>query len=232
MKRIFTFLPLFLSCILYPDPVPAQNHPIKLGLKVSPNLSWMSPETKHYNYNGVTGGAIVGLVSDFYFTEHYAFSTGFNFAFLNGKLTYGDQRIENNDTLFGQLDRKYKFMYLDIPYMIKLQTRMFGNFSFFGQIGFSTGFRMSAKARDEFKPDDGGGVISENSNITSQTALIREAILFGIGMEYYLDPNTRIFLGASYSNSLNNILTGANNRFGLNEKALLNFVELNLGILF
>ncbi|MFH1161457.1 MAG: porin family protein [bacterium] len=232
MKRIFPLLTIVISGLLFQTNIQAQNLPIKLGLKVSPNLSWMAPETKHYNYNGVTGGAIVGLVSDFYFAENYAFSTGFNFAFLNGKLTYGDQLFESNDTIPGQLDRKYKFIYLDIPYMIKLQTREFGHFSFFGQIGFSTGFRISAKARDEFKPDDGSDVLSENSNITSKTALIREAILFGIGLEYHLDQDTRIFVGASYSNSLNNVLTGTNSRYGLNEKALLDFVELNLGILF
>jgi len=29
-------------------------------------------------------------VSDFYFAEHYAFSTGFNVLLLGGKLTYPD----------------------------------------------------------------------------------------------------------------------------------------------
>jgi len=172
------------------------------------------------------------LVTDFYFGRNYAFSTGFNFAFLNGKLTYGDSYILNGDTINGQMNRKYKFVYLDIPYMIKLQTSTFGRFSFFGQIGFSTGFRISAKTRDQFVRDDNESSIEENSNITSGTTIIREAVLFGAGLEYHLDVNTRIFFGVNYSNSLNNILKGSNSVSGLNQKALLNFAEINLGVLF
>lgn len=205
---------------------------VKLGLKVSPNVAWMSPETKHYNYDGITGGATIGLVTDFYFAKNYAFSTGFNFAFLNGKLSYGDSLLLGTDTTYGQVNRKYKFVYLDIPYMIKLQTNTFGRFSFFGQIGFSTSFRISAKARDEMDAGTGKEVVKENSTITSNTSIIREAVLFGAGLEYHLDVNTRIFVGINYSNSLNNILNGYNRASNLNEKAHLNFVELNLGVLF
>jgi hypothetical protein len=209
----------------------AQDTPIRLGLKVSPLLSWMSPGTKYYNYNGLTGGLSAGLISDFYFAENYAFSTGFNFSFLNGKMKYDDILIENGDSINGVVDRKYNFLYLDIPYMVKMSTRPFGKFSIFGQIGFSTGFRISAKARDTFYPE--GGTETENqSNISSSTTLIRQAVVVGLGTEFHIDEQTRIFLGATYSNSLNNILTGTNIRFGISEKALLNYAELNLGVLF
>jgi len=232
MKQVI--IPLFLllfGCVqpAYPQD---QKQSVKLGLKASPNMAWMAPETKNYNYDGISGGATIGLVTDFYFAKNYAFSSGFNFAFLNGKLTYGDMKILNNDTINGQMNRKYKFVYLDIPYMIKLQTNTFGRVSFFGQIGFSTGFRISAKARDEFVWDGTDSPYEENSNITSQTTIIREAVLFGIGLEYHLDVNTRIFFGANYSNSLNNILKDINSASGLNQKALLNFIEFNLGVLF
>ena len=208
------------------------NSPVKLGFKVAPNMSWMAPETKSYNYNGLTGAAAIGLVADFYFAKNYAFSTGFNFAFLNGRLTYADSLTIDMTTHLGQMSRKYKFFYLDIPYMIKLRTNPFGKFSFFGQIGFSTGFRVSSKARETFKPKSGGEPTEENTNITSETTLIRQAVLFGIGLEYHLDENTRIIFGVNYSNGLNNILKGHNKHTNFNQKALLNFVELNLGVLF
>ena len=210
----------------------AQESPIKLGIKVAPNMSWMAPETKHYSYDGLTGAATVGLVADFYFAKNYAFSTGFNFAFLNGRITYGDSLTYDTLTSFGQMSRKYKFFYLDIPYMIKLRTNPFGKFAFFGQIGFSTGFRMSARAREKFEPEIGGEPIEENININSETTLIRQSVLFGAGLEYYVDDNTRIIFGVTYSNALNNVLRGHNKHTDLNQKALLNFVELNLGILF
>lgn len=231
MKKVIIIF-LVLSGWSCPSFIRAQDEPLKLGLKVAPQISFMSPETKHYNYDGITGGATIGLVSDFYFATNYAFSTGFNFAFLNGKLTYSDSLFLETDSLYGQMNRKYKFVYLDIPYMIKLQTNTFGRFSFFGQIGFSTGFRISAKARDQFEPEQGGSSVNETTSVSDRTTLIRQAVIFGGGVEYHLDVNTRIFAGINYSNSLNNILKGHNTATDLNEKALLNFLELNLGVLF
>lgn len=232
MKKVIIPLFLLVSGCLQSSFIQAQDQPIKLGLKASPNLSWMAPETKHYNYDGITGGATVGLVADFYFAKNYAFSTGFNFVFLNGKLTYGDSLFQNTGAIYGQMSRKYKFVYIDIPYMIKMQTNSFGRFSFFGQIGFLTGFRINAKARDQFNPESGGSSLDENNNITSETSLIRQSVIFGVGLEYHLDVNTRIFVGVNYSNSLNNILTGKNSATYLSEKSQLNFIELNLGVLF
>ncbi len=232
MKRIciiFSIIFLGLSCTIGQI---TQDSPVKLGIKAAPNISWMAPETKHYSYDGVTWAATIGLVADLYFAKNYAFSTGFNFAFLNGKLTYADSLTYDTTTSLGQMSRKYKFFYLDIPYMIKLRTNPFGKFSFFGQIGFSTGFRLSAKAREKFEPESGGEPIEENTNINSETTLIRQAVLFGIGLEYHLDENTRIFFGVNYSNGLNNILKSTNKHTDFNQKALLNFVELNLGVLF
>jgi len=232
MKRICIIFSLIVFSLAQTGHLKAQTPPVKLGIKVAPNIAWMAPETKDYEYDGVSGGLTAGLVTDIYFAEHYAFSTGFNFAFLNGKLKYTDSLALDTGSVAGQMYRKYKFIYLDIPYMVKMQTRPFGNFSFYGQIGFSTGFRLSAKARDYFDPENGAERIEENHNITSETTLIRQAVLFGIGFEYHLDENTRIFLGFSYSNSLNNILTGHNTYSGYNQKSLFNFVEANLGILF
>jgi hypothetical protein len=210
----------------------AQSVPVKLGLKVSPCLSWMASQTKGYSYDGITAGAAIGLVSDFYFAEHYAFSTGFNFSFLNGKLSYADSLVLIGGGIVGERERKYKLIYLDIPYMLKMKTNTFGKFAFFGQIGFSTGFRMVAKAADVLTPEGGGESWKENSNINSETTLIRQAVLFGLGLEYSLDDNTRIFVGASYSNCLNNILKGKNAASSLTEKGHLNYAELNIGVLF
>lgn len=232
MKHYFLSLCMLLIGCSFPTFGQAPEQPLRLGIKAAPNIGWMAPETKDYSYNGITGGATIGLITDVYFAKNYAFSTGFNFSFLNGNISYNDSIYVGSDTLLTQIDRKYKFVYLDIPYMIKLQTNNFGRFSFFGQIGFSTGFRISAKARDQFDPGNGAGPTKENSNVTSNTTLIRQAVIFGAGLEYHLDVNTRIVFGINYSNSLNNLLTGHNIASDLNEKAQLNFVELNLGVLF
>ncbi len=205
--------------------------PVKLGLKVSPNLCWMNSNTTDYNYNGIRGGVTVGFVSDIYFMERYAVNTGLNFLLLGANLLYPEEKIILGDTISGNLSRKYSLYYLEIPIMIKMQTKNFGDFSFFGQFGFGTGFRLSASANDNFSGNNGKNY-QEKFNASNSTTLIRESVIIGIGGEYHLDKSSHIFVGLSYSNSLNNVLTGYNKKTGLNEKAWLNFAELTLGFFF
>lgn len=205
--------------------------PIRLGMKIAPNISWMNPSTKQYHYDGITGGLTVGLMSDFYFAEYYAFSTGVDFAFLNGKLSYTDSLVIDGTGQVGEMNRKYKFIYLDVPLMIKMQTREFGRFSFFGQLGFGIGFRLQAKTRDTFHPkvtDE----YEETSEITAETSLIKGDVRIGGGASFHLDDRSAIQVGVNYSNSLNNILNGTNNYTKVNEKALLNYVELMVAVIF
>jgi hypothetical protein len=221
-----------LICIFSFTSVKAQMNPkIKLGLKIAPNLCFIIPDTRDYSYNGLKLGGILGLVSDFYFAEHYAFSTGFNFCFLGGKLHYTDKMKINDEYVDGTVNSNMSFIYLEIPLMIKMFTKKFGPCSFFGQIGFGTGFRLTAHAKNDFTGDDGSQV-SQRLDITSQTTTVRESVIIGIGTEIHIDESTRIFAGISYSNSLNNVLKGYNSKSGANQKGFLNYAELNLGILF
>ncbi len=214
----------------------SQNLPVKLGLQVSPNIAWMGPKTSGYKSDGATGGVTIGLLSDFYFTERYAFSTGLNFAFMNGKLTYPDYINVKHDSVTvkdtGQTSRKYNSIYLEIPTMIKMQTKRFGNFSLYGQIGFSTGFRLSSTVKDNFVSDKSNTTASDKSDGKEKTSLIREAVVIGFGTEYHLDESSAILVGLTYSNALNNVLDGFNKLSGDNEKALLNLVELKIGFIF
>jgi len=207
--------------------------PMKLGLKVSPNICWMNPATKGYTSAGARMGATIGFISEFYFAENYAFSTGLNFQYINGKLNYSDSLLVDNNTrmAYGDLLRKYNFLYLEIPLMIKMKTKTFGKMSYFGQIGFGTGFRIKASVNEHFVPKTGDPV-DQQYDFNRGTTLIRESILIGVGCEYHVDESSRLLFGISYSNSLNNILTGVNYSSNLIEKSQLNFAELNIGFLF
>jgi len=223
-----------LVVLFYSQSVSAQKLPIKLGLRVAPNIGWMTTDAKYYSSDGTSAGVSLGFVSEFYFGDHYAFSTGFNFMFLNGRLQYPDVRIPDGSTVSdtGSLSRKYKFIYLEIPLMFKMKTKDFGKFDFFAQIGFGTGFRLKAKAEDSFVTSE-QNIVNDKSDITSQTTLIREAVLVGLGTEYHIDESTTVVVGLSYSNSLNNLLTGNNLKYpDVSAQGLLNYLELNIGVLF
>ncbi|MEI7664193.1 MAG: porin family protein [Bacteroidota bacterium] len=227
MKKILTLLFLTILYILHSQAYSQAKYPFKLGLKVSPNIGWMNPGTKDYTTDGACIGATVGFVGDFYFADNYAFSTGCNFQFLNGKLKYTDLL----DSLSGQVNRKYSFLYLEIPIMIKMKTKTFGKVSYFGQMGFGTAFRLKANYKEKFYPAKGTET-DQSDNFTIGSSLIRESLIIGIGCEYSLDESSRIVIGLSYSNSLNNVLTGKNSAYFVNEKSMLNFTEVTVGILF
>ena len=229
MKKLTFIFSLFLFLCFQGNSFSQSKFPMKLGLKVSPNIGWMSPGTKGYTSDGARLGATVGFISDFYFSENYAFSTGFNFQFINGKMNYFNSLDSINTNV--EIFRKYNFLYMEIPLMIKMKTKAFGKISYYGQIGVGTGFRLKAKVKEHYEPQTGNAV-DQQFDYNYGTTLIRESILIGIGCEYHVDESSRIMIGLSYSNALNNILTGTNAKTGLVEKSQLNFAELNIGFLF
>jgi hypothetical protein len=225
LRNSFILILLFLSGTGF-----SQRSSVRLGLKISPDIAWMNPNEKNYSNNGAAAGISFGFISDFYFTEHYAFSTGFNFSFLSGNLQFPYADSLNS----GIMKRKYNFRYFEVPLMIKMKTKEFGAFSFFGQIGFGTGFNLRTKVKDEFMTLD-HGTISETKNLpTSETSLIREAILVGLGSEYKIDESITLIVSIGYSNSLNNVLQGQNSSkySDLKNRSSLNYAELNIGVLF
>jgi hypothetical protein len=203
----------------------------KLGIKLSPNLCFINPSTKDYSSNGLKLGAVLGLVSDIYFAERYALSTGLNFSFLGGKISYPNKVLKDSLYVNGVSNSNMSAVYIEIPIMIKLFTKKFGNFSFFGQVGFGTGFRIAGTDKTDFTGDN-GYTVSDKIDLSSEVTTVREAVLIGLGTEINVDQNTRIILGLGYSNSLNNILKGDNIKTGNAQKGYLNYIELNLGVMF
>jgi hypothetical protein len=227
MKR--TAITILLTLFLVISMGAFSQKPIRLGLRIAPNIAWMNPGEKMYKYNGIAAGASFGFISDFYFSPHYAFSTGFTFSFLNGNLTM--PYASSPDT--GTLNRKYGFRYLEIPLMVKMKTKEFGKFSFYAQIGFGTGFRLKTVATDDFMTDLHGTISDKGTLSSEETTLIREAVLVGIGTEVSLDESISLVIGLDYSNTLNNVLKGTNSRYPLlDNRSSLNFAELSIGVLF
>jgi hypothetical protein len=235
MKKILTIVLIFTTLCISSTTFSQAKLPIKMGLKIAPNIGWMTPGTKGYTSDGARFGGTIGFMSDFYFSENYAFSTGLNFQYINGSLNYHDslQVAEQNSYVlrYGEITSLYKIMYIEIPLMIKMSTKTFGKMSYFGQIGLGTGFRLNANKKDDFQP-----TVGEPQELSYEynggTTLIRESVLIGLGAEYHLDESSRVLFGISYSNSLNNVLTGTNYSTNEVEKSHLNYVELNIGFIF
>jgi hypothetical protein len=203
----------------------SQTKPFRFGLKVAPNIGWISPDTEDYENDGALGGFSWGFISDITILENYYFGTGFNVGYLNGKLNYPYQEviITESDTITNQgtLNRVYHLRYIDVPLTLKMKTSKFDAVQVYGQIGFSLGFNVKAKAQDTFT--------YEEENVEK---VVRGSLLLGGGIEYFIDNSTSIVVGVTYSNGISNVLKGYNPVNKQDQKAIPSYLELTLGVIF
>lgn len=211
----------------------SQQKPFVFGFKAGPNIGWMNPETKGYESDGVKPGFSWGFVADFFLMENYAINTGFDVVFLNGgiKMPY---RWEDgsSESYEGTLTRKYMLKYIQIPVTLIMRTNEMGKFRIYGQIGFGAGFLIGAKADDEFA-SDGYNTSSEDVDIYDDMTFMRAALILGAGAEYNLGGSTSLMAGITFNNGFLDVLNGQNTLDpSLNNKALANFLSLDIGIVF
>jgi hypothetical protein len=219
----------------------SQVKPFRFGLKLAPNVGWISPDSEDYEKDGSVPGFSWGFISDFTITENYSVGTGFNVSYLKGKMKYPymmDIVVDGDTTLNvpGSLQRQFNLQYIELPVTLKMKTNKFNALQVYGQIGFSLGFNVKAKAEDVFSYEDAeDNYMSENDEpeISDEITLLKGALVLGGGIEYYVDESTSIVVGVTFSNGLSNILKGYNTADpGIQQKANISYVELTLGVIF
>lgn len=241
MKKTF---PVFILVLLLTSLSSfAQNRNYHFGLQVSPNISWMKPEVEQvvYKSDGAMVGVSYGAIFENYFTPNVAFLTGINILQTGGHLKYP----YINTTLVGLnpvkdtgvMERKYNLQYLEIPLILKGSTgELLGKFSFYGQFGIGSGFNVKAKAENAFLSDHsatGEKEVTQNINVKKDISFFRESLIIGIGAEYRLGKTAIAFAGISFSNGFTDALkSSASFNPAIKEKARVNCVDLNIGIVF
>ena len=213
----------------------SQVKPFRFGVKVAPNIAWVSPDAENYKSGGATLGFSWGFMADISLTENYFVKTGFNIDYLNGKLEYPHSQILGSDTVatVGVNHRKYNLRYLEIPLTLKMRTNQFGKIAYFGEIGFGTSFNLRAKSQDEFVYNNGQSSSETEEDIKDEISFLKESIIIGAGIEYFVDQSTSIIVELSFNNGLTNILKGENTiNPNIKQKGHLYNFELSIGVMF
>ncbi|MCK5079954.1 MAG: PorT family protein [Bacteroidales bacterium] len=230
MKKIT--LIFVLAAFLCASSAYSQQKPFVFGFKAGPTMGWMKPDAKGYDSDGIKPGFTWGFIADFFLMENYGIATGFDVVFLNGGIKMPHQVLDGTDTISGNLNRKYKLKYIQIPVTLKLRTKELGKFRIFGQIGLGTNFLIGAKADDEFTPDEGEPA-SEEVDIYDDITFMRESLILGAGVEFSLGGSTNLTAGFVFNNGFMNILKGENSVDPtINNKANANYLALEFGIVF
>jgi hypothetical protein len=205
----------------------------RMGLHLLPSIAWLDARDGYTTAEGSIGRFGFGFTADIMFADNYAIGTGVNVFRNGGKLTTierltGDPLDPANDTtqFVVQRDRKLTQHWVELPLSFKFRTREIGHITYWGQFGLGLGLNLRATADDqvtylyrndpeivlgsEWMPDlETGEIEFKDVPVEDEVALMRAAMIVGLGIEYNLSGKTALLVGATFNNGLFNV---ANNR--------------------
>lgn len=205
---------------------------VQFGLKVTPAISWINANHNDMTAEGASMRFGVGIVADYPLTKHLSVVSGINYHGFGGYVFDNNSLSMATD---GDTLATYKINYkeIEIPFAIKLETNVIRKASYFLQGGVSVGFVIDAN--EEYFPAN-TSLDPKYTNIINYTIPTRIAYQAGVGMNYLLYGNTKIFGLISYNNSISNIANSDNytsdHRYTSPIEILPGSMEFSVGIMF
>ena len=205
----------------------------RMGLHLLPSIAWLDARDGSTVSDGSISRFGFGFTADIMFANNYAIGTGVNVFRNGGKLTTierltGDPLDPANDTtqFVVQRERTLTQHWVELPVSFKFRTREIGHITYWGQFGLGLGLNLRATADDRvqyrFRNDpliitgntwvedlETGEIEYQDVPVEDEVALMRAAMIVGLGIEYNLSGKTALLLGATFNNGLFNV---ANNR--------------------
>jgi len=175
-------------------------------------------------------------------TKMFYFSTGLLVRYLQGDFSYqkeydfsGPNPI--NNTIRVSTVTTYQTTYLTIPTGIKFRMPI-KNCAFIGKLGLYHNFRIGGKQFDSFTLPNDNAIpnkyfVSTPKIKNTAAALFAESGFLGLGFEYTLKNNFRIFTNMDYSCQFNYFSTKAKNNITNKQfKSIIHSLHIVVGVLF
>jgi len=216
----------------------------RMGLHLLPSIAWLDARDGYTSAEGSIGRFGFGFTADIMFADNYAIGTGVNVFRNGGKLTTierltGDPLDPANDTtqFVVQRDRKLTQHWVELPLSFKFRTREIGHITYWGQFGLGLGLNLRATADDQvtylYRNDpeivlgsewvqdlETGEIEFKDVPVEDEVALMRAAMIVGLGIEYNLSGKTALLVGATFNNGLFNVANNRNFGRALDEEHL------------
>ncbi len=228
MKKIVLFS--LITLLLIPAGV-ADNGPFRFGLKASPSIAWLRPETRGYESEGIRIGLSYGIAGEYSLGEFYALAGGLQISSFGGSLSFQHVVMVDEQQQEGFLERVYRLRYLEIPVTLKMHTQEIGYFTYYGKFGFSPGMNLRARGDDTFRYGE-NTLTEDDVDIKSEVTFFRLALVIGLGAEYSLGGRTALVGGLTFNNGFTNVLAGRNQATDVKHSAVSNYLELTIGVMF
>ena len=160
------------------------------------------------------------------------------------------------NTTYALSSRKIKTTYVTVPISLKMLTKEFAGFRYFGQFGGDLGIRVGAKAQDvySYKFDYSSSTLTAGGtspyyNIGKDCSLLpfRFGMNIGLGAEYRMAGSTSLFLSVNYFRSFTNLMRNdskynytsatvdSNGKLTfthLQQKLMMSAIKINIGVMF
>lgn len=221
-------------------PEKTQSHrSFRFGMKAAAMVCWMKPdlanndsETIEIENGGLRLGAAWGPIAEFQLNETFLISTGVDVNYTSFKLE-GDFIPAGNRINW---ERKYKARMFEIPVMLKFRTKEIGYMRYFGLFGVGlSGLYKSST----ISSTSSSTILASDGKYGKYMKEFRGSILVGAGVEYSLSGNTALVGSLVFNNGLFDVLKDQIDETKLTDpfsnikfKAITNYMQLNVGILF
>jgi len=236
MKNILPISVLLFISVFSMQTLRAQEKAFQFGFKLSPSLGWVAPNSEGYERDGLKLGFNWGFMGDIHLMENYAIHTGFNVIYLNGAYTFPFKQQSadgSGNEIIGDMNRFLRLKYIQIPVVMRMKTNEIKDVTYYGEVGLGIAFKTSAKADNTFYKD--GNVIeaTKKHDVSDDYRFSRESLILGVGAYYNLGGSTKLTGGLRFDNNFFDILKGKNTvDTSVDQKAISNFIELSIGVLF
>ncbi len=200
----------------------AQDQKFHFGLKVAPTLAWLKPDSKELTRDGSKLGFSYGIIGEYNFSSNYAIASGVQVTYRGGSLNKKNP-LNTKDSV-----SKWNLQYVELPISIKMKTKEFNKFRYFGQFGFVPGVNLKAKADTDLESD-----IDSKANVRTMNV----SMLVAIGTEYTISGSTTFLASFEFNNGFVDVLkTKKANDTGVilpgNNNVISNYFALNIGVMF
>lgn len=182
----------------------SEDKNFRLGLSINPNIGWLRYDDDHEAT--AKAGFSYGLVADLGFADNYYFSTGLLINSISSKVDFPGDAADRD---------KIRLQYVEVPLTIKLKSVENETGRFYGQFGFTAGFKVSGK--EKLAGSD------KNQSINGDD-LFRLGLQIGGGKEWKINDNLGLMTGLTFNNGFTRAIKEG--------KPKTSYVALNLGLFF
>jgi hypothetical protein len=217
------------TAIFAQDPTDKKFH---FGLKGTPGVFWLKPDDKTVTSNGMKFGFGYGLITEFRLAENYAFVTGIELSGIGGKFTQVLTTTTASVTATINDEENLKLQYIQIPFALKMKTKMIGSIKYFGQFGLGISINSKATTSHEIKITGLPDLVENDVDIKKNINPFRLALNVGGGIEYNLSGSTSLLIGAHYDNAFLNVLRSSTSVNPNKTKIFSKGIVITVGILF